>query len=117
MVMHDGSDGLAHDPHQRSYAHVEKRAAILIWYLRLHGQIFYRDTKHQEPWETLATVGPILRKMETAEVVARSYAKLPDMTSWDYTSTGLVWLLTRPAYTMGVSECMTSTFSDALDMV
>ncbi|GFX63335.1 hypothetical protein TNCV_3619381 [Trichonephila clavipes] len=37
------------------------------------------------------------------------------MTFWEYTSTDLPWLLTRPAQSAAMPEWMTTTFSNALD--
>ncbi|GFT84701.1 uncharacterized protein TNCV_2767151 [Trichonephila clavipes] len=37
------------------------------------------------------------------------------MTFWKYTSTGLAWLLTRPAHSAAMPEWMETTYSNALD--
>ncbi|GFS72910.1 hypothetical protein TNCV_2946701 [Trichonephila clavipes] len=37
------------------------------------------------------------------------------MTFWEYTSTGLSWLLTRPAHFATMPEWMATTCSNALD--
>ncbi|GFY00812.1 putative transposable element [Trichonephila clavipes] len=39
------------------------------------------------------------------------------MTFWEYTSTGLAWLLTRPAHSAAMPEWMATTFSNALDLM
>ncbi|GFV08884.1 hypothetical protein TNCV_3821271 [Trichonephila clavipes] len=63
-----------------------------------------------KPWEALATVGPIPRHLERAEAISHFR-----MTFWEYTSTGLAGLLTRPAHSSAMSEWMATTCSNALD--
>ncbi|GFT58497.1 hypothetical protein TNCV_1249871 [Trichonephila clavipes] len=46
-----------------------------------------------------------------------TFAKPPGMTFWKYTSTGLAWLLTRPAHSAAMPEWMVTTCSNALDSI
>ncbi|GFX83996.1 hypothetical protein TNCV_4858041 [Trichonephila clavipes] len=65
-----------------------------------------RETKSfGKPWENLAIVGPIPKHLERAEAVAHFHLA----TGHDFlevTSTGLAWLLTRPALSAAMPEWM-----------
>ncbi|GFX38143.1 hypothetical protein TNCV_3837421 [Trichonephila clavipes] len=39
------------------------------------------------------------------------------MISWEYTSTGLSWLLTRPAHSVVIPAWMVTTSSNAMDLM
>ncbi|GFY24288.1 hypothetical protein TNCV_1013371 [Trichonephila clavipes] len=66
-----------------------------------------------KPWKILVTVGPIPRHLERAEAVAR-FRLTTGHDFLEYTSTGLAWLLTRPAHSAALPEWMTTTCSKAL---
>ncbi|GFX54915.1 hypothetical protein TNCV_3318321 [Trichonephila clavipes] len=67
-----------------------------------------------KPWEILTTGSPIPKHLDRAEPFAH-FRLTFGHEFWEYTSTGLAWLLTRPAYFEDMLEWMETICSNALD--
>ncbi|GFV01223.1 hypothetical protein TNCV_3374571 [Trichonephila clavipes] len=81
-------------------------------------QMYHHDPKQQELWKAIKKlwlpVDPIPKHLEKSKPLP-SFVYSPDMTFWQYTSTGLACLLTRPTRSAAMPRRMVVIYSNALN--